>query len=137
VYQAGTYAANPLAVAAGHAVLDALDRDPGLWARLERVGGRIEAGMISAASSAGVALSLQRVGSMWTPFFASAPVRSWDDARSVSRDAWGAFFRCMLRAGVLLPPSPFECAFVSAAHGEREIERTIEAADQAMREATC
>jgi glutamate-1-semialdehyde 2,1-aminomutase len=137
VYQAGTYAANPLAVAAGHAVLDALDRDPGLWARLERVGGQIETGLSSAANSAGVPLSLQRVGSMWTPFFAPAPVRSWDDAKNVNRDAWGAFFRAMLGAGVLLPPSPFECAFVSAAHGEREIQQTIEAADQAMRETAC
>jgi glutamate-1-semialdehyde 2,1-aminomutase len=137
VYQAGTYAANPLAVAAAHAVLDALDRDPGLWARLERMGGRLEAAMNSAANSGGVPLSFQRVGSMWTPFFASTPVRSWDDARNVNREAWGAFFRTMLRHGVLLPPSPFECAFLSAAHGEREIEKTIEAARSAMRVAAC
>jgi glutamate-1-semialdehyde 2,1-aminomutase len=134
VYQAGTYAAHPLSVAAAHAVLDALERDPGRWTRLERAGGRIEDGLRAAALAADVPLRLQRVGSMWTPFFTRTPVRSWDDAGRVDRDAWATFFRAMLERGVLLPPSPFECAFVSAAHGNLEIEYTLEAARAAFRE---
>ena len=135
VYQAGTYAANPLAVAAAHAVLDALEADPGLWARLERAGGRLEAGLKGAAEAARVPLSVQRVGSMWTPFFSAKAVRSWDDAKHVDRERWSVFFRGMLERGILLPPSPFETAFVSAAHGDPEIGRTLEAARAAMLEA--
>jgi glutamate-1-semialdehyde 2,1-aminomutase len=72
---------------------------------------------------------------MWTPFFTAGRVRSWDDARKTDRGAWGGFFRGMLERGVLLPPSPFECAFVSAAHGDAEIDLTLEAARAAFREA--
>jgi glutamate-1-semialdehyde 2,1-aminomutase len=135
VYQAGTYAAHPLAVAAGNAVLDALEQDPGLWTRLEGGAGRLEQGLAAAAAAAGVPISLQRVGSMWTPFFTAGRVRSWDDARKTDRGAWAGFFRGMLERGVLLPPSPFECAFVSAAHGDAEIDLTLEAARAAFREA--
>jgi glutamate-1-semialdehyde 2,1-aminomutase len=135
VYQAGTYAAHPLSVAAAHAVLDALDRDPRLWARLESVGARLEKAFTDAAREAGVPLSFQRVASMWTPFFSTRPVRSWDDAGAVDRAAWGRFFRAMLEQGVLLPPSPFECAFVSAAHGDAELVVTIAALKAAMRRA--
>jgi glutamate-1-semialdehyde 2,1-aminomutase len=134
VYQAGTYAAHPLAVAAAHAVLDALDEDPGLWTRLERAADRLEEGLIAAANAAQVPLVFQRVGSMWTPFFTDARVRSWDEAKQADRVAWGAFFRAMLERGVLLPPSQFECGFVSAAHGDHEIDFTLEAARAAFRE---
>ena len=78
---------------------------------------------------------VQRAGSMWTAFFTGAPVRSWDDAAGVDAPRFAAFFRAMLARGVLLPPSPFECGFVSAAHGEAEIERTLEAARAAFAEA--
>jgi glutamate-1-semialdehyde 2,1-aminomutase len=132
VYQAGTYAAHPLAVAAGLATLDALDADPGLHDRLEARGARLAAGLEAAAAEAGVALRVQRVASMWTPFFSAAPVRSWDDAAQVSTARFAVFFRGMLARGVLLPPSAFESAFLSAAHGEEEIGRTLEAAREAL-----
>jgi len=134
VYQAGTYAAHPLSIAAGLAVLDALDADPGLHARLEADGARIEAALAAAARDAGVQLQVQRVGSMWTPFFSSRPVRSWDDADAVDRARHAAFFRAMLGRGVLLPPSQFECAFLSAAHGEDELALTLAAAREALAE---
>ena len=134
VYQAGTYAAHPLSIAAALAVMETLEADPGLWARLEAAGAALEAGLAAAARAAGIPAQLQRVGSMWTLFFSARPVRSWDDAEAVDRDRYAAFFRAMLARGVLLPPSAFETAFLSAAHGEAEIARTLEAARGALAE---
>ena len=135
VYQAGTYAAHPLSIAASLAVLETIDADPGLWDRLEVAGGRLGAGLEAAARAAGVPVQVQRAGSMWTLFFSPRPVRSWDDAVAVDRDCYAAFFRGMLARGVLLPPSAFETAFLSTAHGETEIARTVEAAREAIAEA--
>jgi len=134
VYQAGTYAAHPLSIAAGLAVLDLLERDPGLHARLEAAGARIQNGLAEAARAAGVALEVQRVGSMWTAFFAQRPVRSWDDAAAVDTARYARFFRAMLERGMLLPPSQFECCFLSAAHGEPEIAAFLAAARLALAE---
>ena len=128
VYQAGTFVAHPLSIAAGLAVLDGLDADPGLWSRLEGYTERLATGLESAAREAGVPARVQRTGSMWTLFFSGKPVRSWDDAASVDRERFAAFHRGMFARGVLLPPSPFESAFVSAAHGEPELEQTVAAA---------
>jgi len=132
VYQAGTFAAHPLAIAAGLATFAAIDADPGLYARLEERGARLERGLAEAARAAGCAARVQRVGSMWTVFFSAAPVRSWDDVVGVDREAHAAFFRAMLERGVLLPPSAFESAFLSSAHGDEEIERTLDAARSAF-----
>jgi len=134
VYQAGTYAAHPLSIAAGLAVMDLLDADPGLWSRLETTGARLAAGLEGAAAHAGVPAQIQRVGSMWTLFFSPQPVRSWDDAENVSRSRFTAFHRSLLARGVLLPPSPFECAFLSAAHDDAAIDLTIDAARAALSE---
>ncbi|HTM57837.1 MAG TPA: glutamate-1-semialdehyde 2,1-aminomutase [Candidatus Udaeobacter sp.] len=134
VYQAGTYAAHPLAIAAALATLDALDAEPQLYAELEARGARLERGLREAAASAGIPLQLQRVGSMWTAFFADRPVRSWDDAEQVDRERYAKFFRALLERGVLLPPSAFECAFLSRAHGDREIDATLAAARAAFAE---
>ena len=134
VYQAGTYAAHPLSIAAALAVLDALDSDPGLWARLEDTTERLARGLEAAAREAGVPARVQRVGSMWTLFLSRKPVRSWDDAGGVDRETFAAFHRGMLARGVLLPPSPFETAFVSAAHGSAELEQTLAAARAVLAE---
>jgi len=134
VYQAGTYAAHPLAIAAALAVMDVLDGDPGLWARLDAAGERLATGLKTAVRGAGLKAQVQRVGSMWTLFFSPRPVRSWDDADAVDRDRYAAFFRGLLARGVLLPPSAFETAFVSAAHGEAEIAHTLDAATAALAE---
>jgi glutamate-1-semialdehyde 2,1-aminomutase len=135
VYQARTYAAHPLAVAAGLATLDAIDRLPDMYADLERRGARLQQGLESAAVRAGVPVSVQRVGSMWTVFFGGVPVRSWRDAAAVDRPAHARFFQGMLRRGVLLPPSPFESAFLSIAHDDAVIDETLHAAGAAFEEA--
>jgi glutamate-1-semialdehyde 2,1-aminomutase len=120
VYQAGTLSGNPLAMAAGLATLDVLSR-PGTWARAEGWAARAEAAIIRAAASAGVPLTVQRVGTMLTPFFAGEPVRDYAGAKRADRAAYAAFFHAMLEAGVYLPPSAFEAAFTSAAHGAEEL----------------
>ncbi len=134
VYQAGTYAAHPLSVAASLAMLDAIDRQPDLYERLERAGAALEAGLTAAAAAAGVPVSVQRVGSMWTIFFSARPVRSWADASEVDRAAHARFFRAMLARGILLPPSAFEAAFLSTAHDDRAIALTLEAARESFLE---
>ncbi len=130
VYQAGTYAAHPLSVAAGLAMFDAIDAVPDLYDRLERTGASLEAGLMRAVARVGLPARVQRVGSMWTLFFSRDPVRSWDDAAAVDRAAHAAFFRGMLSRGILLPPSPFESAFVSLAHDEAAVELTVRAAEE-------
>jgi len=135
VYHAGTYAAHPLSIAAGLAALDAIDARPDLYESLEGAGARLQAGLEAGARAAGVDVSVQRVGSMWTVYFASRPVRGWADASAVDRDAYARFFRGMLSRGILLPPSPFESAFLSAAHDDGVVDQTIEAARAAFQEA--
>jgi glutamate-1-semialdehyde 2,1-aminomutase len=134
VYQAGTYAAHPLAIAAGLATLDAIDATPDLYESLEARGQRLQAGLEAAAAAAGVATRVQRVGSMFTIFFSDRPVASWDDAAAVNREGYARFFRAMLARGVLLPPSAFESAFISIAHDEAILDATIAAARAAFQE---
>jgi len=135
VYQAGTYAAHPLAVAAGLATLDAIDADPSLYDKLEARGARLQAGLEEAARLADAAVTVQRVGSMWTVFFSTQPIRSWDDAALVSREQYGRFFRSMLGSGILLPPSAFESAFLSTAHDDAMVDHVVAAARTAFHEA--
>jgi glutamate-1-semialdehyde 2,1-aminomutase len=120
VYQAGTLSGNPLAMAAGLATLAVLSR-PGVWARAERWASRAADAIVNAASTAGVAVTVQRVGTMLTPFFTDAPVRDYADAKRCDRAAYAAFFHAMLDGGVYLAPSAFEAAFTSAAHGDPEL----------------
>lgn len=136
VYQAGTFAAHPLAIAAGLAMLDAIDAAPDLYDVLEARGAGLQSALTAAASAAGVPVSVQRVASMWTMFFSERPIRSWDDADAVDRQRYARFFRAMLARNVLLPPSPFEAAFMSLAHDAAVIDETIDAARSALREVT-
>jgi glutamate-1-semialdehyde 2,1-aminomutase len=133
IFQAGTLSGNPLAVAAGIATLRALAADPP-YARLERLGARLEEGLRRAAADAGVAHVVQRVGSMITLFFNDAPVWDYRDAKRSDTKRFARFFWAMLARGVYLPCSQFEAAFVSAAHTEADIDHTIEAAAEALRE---
>ena len=128
VYQAGTYAAHPLSVAAGLATFDVIDQTPDLYERLEGTAARLESALRDGLASAAIKARVQRVASMWTLFFSERPVTSWDDAAAVDREAYARFFRGMLGRCVLLPPSPFESAFVSTAHDETAISQTIDAA---------
>jgi len=132
VYQAGTLSGNPLAVAAGLACIRALG-EPGTYDKLERISRALTDGLLSEARAAGVPVTLNRVGSMWTLFFTEGPVFDYPSAKRADTKKFGTFFHALLDRGVYLPPSQFEAAFVSLAMGEREIEHTLAAARQAFR----
>jgi glutamate-1-semialdehyde 2,1-aminomutase len=124
VYQAGTLSGNPLAVAAGLAMLRHLKAHPEVYVQLEA-----RARALCASAPAGV--TVNRVGSMFTFFFTGGPVTDWESAKGCDTARFGQFFRGMLERGVYLAPSQFEAAFVSAAHTEEDIRQTIAAAGQA------
>ncbi len=126
IYQAGTLAGNPLAVAAGLATLRRLERDPGLHERLEEAGARLEAAVTVALEQNRIRGTVQRVGAMLTLFFGVEKVRNWDDASRLDREMFSRFHAAALRRGVLLPPSPFEAWFLMEAHLGDPLERAIE-----------
>jgi glutamate-1-semialdehyde 2,1-aminomutase len=136
MYQAGTLSGNPLAMAAGLATLSHLrDHRDEIYPRLEKLSVQLVDGVAAAAKHAGVTLSSNRVGSMFTWFFTPGPVTDWNSASKSDTDAFGRFFRAMLDHGVYLPPSQYESAFMSAAHTEQDIQKTIAAAKQAFQPA--
>lgn len=116
VYQAGTLAGNPLAVAAGLACLRHLRDHPELYDKLEEIGARLEARLSDALVDHGVPGCVQRVGAMLTVFFGTDEVRSWDDAAGVDRERFARFFHSAYARGVMLPPSPFEALFIMEDH---------------------
>lgn len=133
VYQAGTLSGNPLAMAAGVATLKHLQKNKKeIYAGLHRLAGTLVDGVLSAAKNAGVTICANRVGSMFTWFFASGPVSDWGSASKCDTAAFGKFFRVMFDAGIYLPPSQFEAAFLSTAHTQEDVNKTIEAATQAF-----
>jgi glutamate-1-semialdehyde 2,1-aminomutase len=131
VYQAGTLSGNPLAMAAGCATLDALAA-PGVYERLESLGARLEEGLLRAARQAGATVTVNRVGSLLTAFFAGGPVTDWASAKRSDTARFGRFFHAMLDRGIYLPPAQFEALFVSLAHTEADIDRTVAAAREAF-----
>jgi glutamate-1-semialdehyde 2,1-aminomutase len=131
VFQAGTLSGNPLATAAGCAMLRAL-RDNPPYEQLERLSRRLEAGLREAAESAGVAHHVARVGSMMTIFFADQLVVDWPSASRCDTARFARYFWGMLERGIYLPCSQFEALFVSAAHTEADIDATVAAAHAAL-----
>jgi glutamate-1-semialdehyde 2,1-aminomutase len=132
VYQAGTLAGNPLAMAAGIATLRLLQQeDP--YDRLEALASRLEEGLREAIAEAEAPAIVQRVGSMLTIFFTSVPVRDYASARSCDTHRFARFFARMLEQGFLIPPSQFEAWFLSLAHTQEEVAATIEAARRALK----
>jgi glutamate-1-semialdehyde 2,1-aminomutase len=149
IYQAGTLSGNPLAMAAGIANLSLLE-DPAFYPGLDALTLRLETGLRDAAAAANIPLAVQRVGSMITPFFlspaqaaASAPtadadashpptIRNYADALQCDTTRYARFFRSMLDAGIMLPPSQFEAWFLSSAHTEGDIDATLDAAKAAL-----
>jgi glutamate-1-semialdehyde 2,1-aminomutase len=119
VYQAGTLSGNPLATAAGLSVVRRL-RDEAVYEELERLGARLEAGLAPFGR-------VQRVGAMATLFMTDGRVRDFDDARRCDVDRYGALFRHLLASGIYVAPSQFEAIFVSLAHGDDEVDRTVQA----------
>ncbi len=133
VYQAGTLSGNPLAMAAGIAMLTALLAGGGeLYRRLEKTTAAIQEGVALLAAEQGIALTSNRVGSMFTWFFTPRPVQDFASAASSDAAAFARFHRAMLEHGVWLPPSQYEAAFVSAAHGDNEVELILQAARAAL-----
>jgi glutamate-1-semialdehyde 2,1-aminomutase len=127
VYQAGTLSGNPLAMAAGITTLEVLKR-PGTWQSLENSTSVLTQGIGEAAESAGIPIWSNRVGTMFSTFFTKNPVRDWPTAKISDTAVFGKFFQGMLDRGVYLAPSQFEAGFMSTAHGEAEIDITINAA---------
>ncbi|MGI9322597.1 MAG: glutamate-1-semialdehyde 2,1-aminomutase [Pseudomonadales bacterium] len=131
VYQAGTLSGNPIAMHAGLATLELLQED-GFYERLEEQSATLTNGLTDAAAQAGVALAVNRVGSMFGFFFTQGPVETFAQVMNADTESFNRFFNLMLAAGINLAPSPFESGFVSAAHGDAEIAATLEAAAQAF-----
>ncbi|HSQ59480.1 MAG TPA: glutamate-1-semialdehyde 2,1-aminomutase [Acidobacteriota bacterium] len=132
VYQAGTYSGNPVAMAAGLATMQVLESDPDLFRRVEARAALLAAGLREILTRRKIPGAVNQVGSMWTLFFGPDRVTTMDDVRSADRERFARFFRGMLERCVYLPPSAFESAFLSDAHREEEIDKTLEAADEAM-----
>src|SRR6185436_14542679 len=151
VYQAGTLSGNPIAMAAGIAALEELgvaaevtrrkggkSKSPpphvgSYYERLEQLGAQLEAGMKAAAKSAGVPVQFNRCGSMFCGYFTSEPVWNLADAMKSDRERFKKFFHGLLDAGVYLAPSQFEAGFISTAHSEVDIEKTVRAAAEVMK----
>ncbi|WP_041436663.1 glutamate-1-semialdehyde 2,1-aminomutase [Thermomicrobium roseum] len=133
VYQAGTLAGNPLSMVAGLATLE-LAREPGVYGRLETLAAWLQRGLEETIQESGLPAHVQRVGSMLTLFFSQQPVTDAQTAERCDTARFAAFHRAMRAQGILLPPSQFEAWFVSLAHREEDIDRTIEAARKALAE---
>ena len=135
VYQAGTLSGNPLAMAAGKAMLDSLT--PTVYAKLEKAAVELERGMNAAAKRLGVEdrVVINRVGSILTPFFTVGPVLNFDDAKTSDLEAFRKWFHALLEGGVFVAPAQFEAMFVSTAHTPRDIAATVKAHETALRAA--
>src|SRR6187402_3047289 len=132
MYQAGTLSGNPLAVTAGLWSISGLTAT--LYRTLDRLTKRLGNGLLDAAKGAGVPLQVNRVGSMITPFFTASPVTDYASATKSDTERYGRFHRAMLAHGIYLPASQYEAWFLSAAHTQRHVDRTIAAAREAFAE---
>lgn len=133
VYQAGTLSGNPVAMAAGLAALKALAAT-NAYEELEQLGAALEAGLRDAAKSAGIPVTFNRCGSMFCGYFTSQPVHNLADAMKSDRERFKRYFHGMLERGVYLAPSQFEAGFLSTAHTEADIDRTVRAAAEVMKQ---
>jgi glutamate-1-semialdehyde 2,1-aminomutase len=136
VYQAGTLAGNPISVAAGLATLRHLMSSPNLYADLEVRSQQFTDGLTRIAYKHGVPVVINRVGSLFTIFFTKqSEIRDWDSVRRCDKAAYARFFHTALEQGLYFAPSPFEAAFVSAAHSQEDIEQALTACDRALQSA--
>jgi glutamate-1-semialdehyde 2,1-aminomutase len=134
IYQAGTLSGNPLAMAAGLATLTCIRQDPDFYQNLERRSARLADGLMQNCLHAGVQAVLNRVGSMMTLFFTDREsITDWNAAKTSDTAVYARYFRESLQNGVYFAPSQFEAAFVSAAHSDDDIEKTIIASSAALR----
>ena len=133
VYQAGTLSGNPLAMSAGIAVLESL-LDGNVYNKIEELGQRLSDGILNAARLSGVSVQIQNIGSMSCCYFTESSVHNMDDAMKCDREKFAKYFHGMLESGVYLAPSQFEAGFISAAHDEESIEKTVSAALKVMKQ---
>jgi glutamate-1-semialdehyde 2,1-aminomutase len=131
MYQAGTLSGNPVAMAAGIAMLEELGK-PGVYEELDRKGAALAKGLSEAFAEAEVPARVNRVGSLLTIFFTGDPVTDMESASSTDRDRFGKFFHAIVEEGVYPPPSQFEAWFVSLAHTDEDIANTVAAAKRAL-----
>jgi glutamate-1-semialdehyde 2,1-aminomutase len=134
IYQAGTLSGNPLAMAAGLAMLDGLFKDPEIFVRIEDAANTLARGLEKAAAGHGIPFRVQNVGSMGCMYFSDRPVENFADAAATDTDRFYRFHASMLERGVYLAPSPYEAFFVGAGHGPAEVEKTLAAADATFAE---
>lgn len=132
IYQAGTLSGNPIAMTAGIETLKILSK-PTAYKTLEKTSAELENGLKAAAKEAGVPVTINRVGSMFTAFFTEERVIDFASAKTSDTGKFGAFFRAMLSHGVNLAPSQFEAAFLSLAHTRADVSKTIEAARKSLK----
>jgi glutamate-1-semialdehyde 2,1-aminomutase len=132
MYQAGTLSGNPLAMAAGIEVLTMLKNDPSIYLRLEEKSSRLEKEIQSIIEKHRLPLTQNRIGSMFTLFFTKEHVVDYETAKTADTKKFGVYFNEMLNRGIYLAPSQFEAAFMSDAHSDEDIERTIEAAEHSL-----
>ncbi|MFZ0612003.1 MAG: aminotransferase class III-fold pyridoxal phosphate-dependent enzyme, partial [Desulfobacterales bacterium] len=133
VYQAGTLSGNPLAMAAGIATLKQLQR-PGFYEALDKVSGKLARGLQEAAAAAGQPVCVSRVGSMLGLFFTGTAVHNFSDAKTSDLKKFAAFYKGMRERGIYLAPSQYEALFVSAAHTDEQIDATVAAAAEVMKD---
>lgn len=133
VYQAGTLSGNPIAMAGGYAMLTYINKHPVIYESLEKKGSEIEAGARAIISKHSYPVSFNRVGSMFTVFFTGKDVTDFSSASFSDREKFAQYFGSMLEDGIYMPPSQFEAAFISTAHNDADIEKTITAIEVAMR----
>ena len=133
VYQAGTLSGNPVAMAAGLALLTELEK-PGTYEKLEALGARLEAGVRDAIEASGVSASINRVGSVATLFFTEGPVVDWDSASKSDTELFARYFKGMLDRGFTIAPSQYEALFLSTAHTEDDIDRFVAAVREVLSE---
>ena len=135
-YQAGTLSGNPLAMTAGIATLDAIAETPNAYAQLGARGAQLERGLGDAARAAKIPVTINRVGSLLTAFFAESPITNYQSAKTADTKRYAKFFHGMLERGVYLAPSQFEAAFISLAHTEVDVVRTVDCAADVFGEMT-
>jgi glutamate-1-semialdehyde 2,1-aminomutase len=134
VFQAGTLSGNPVAMSAGMAVLDLLER-PGAYEQLTRTAEQLAHGLRDLAAEQGIPFMTRCVGGLFGFFFHSGPVRNYEEAQKADARRFRAFFHAMIDQGIYFAPSPFEAAFVTLAHGDAEVAETLDAARRAFRKA--
>jgi glutamate-1-semialdehyde 2,1-aminomutase len=133
VYQAGTLSGNPLAMIAGIETLRIIDETPDFYETLEEKSRYLADGILSSVNELKLNYTLNRVGSMFTLFFTNESVVDFDTAKTSDTQKFANYFNQMLESGVYLPPSQFEACFVSIAHSQKDLDKTIEASAKAVK----